>query len=574
MSALLAACGHTDGPHPDTTAPAVTKTAPENGAVMTPGDRIQITFNEKIIADTVVLGGNMAAESDGGTFSGSAKEARGAGTRSEADDETLTIRPQTTWSYGNNRILTVDAKDAAGNSLSTLTLSYDIVAGFVYVSTPANGGDDASEGTKDHPKATIPAAIAQARNLGYGPGLPGAVLVAQGKYTVNSGALPPTHVILSQAISLYGGYFPDFSQRDRENFQTIIEDESTTVSTLYNPSRAVGAGSAITAATIVDGFMINGSGSVEYASGIFNYDGASPTVQNNRIHAGSGNALTVGIMNYNDASPVIRGNRIIDGSAVTLSVGIANILAFPVIEGNTIDGGTAAGQSIGIVTQNGSSAEIKNNVIFAGNAQISIGIMTDSGASAYIRNNIIRGGSGSVSIGIRSDSVSPVIRNNTIHGGSGAVSSWGIATYNSGSVSTAPTIENNLVFTSGSAPDRSCIVEANMNTRPSSLISNDLFDCPTALYKDNSGGNLRSVQAVNALTDTTAGGNVSIDPVFADLDGPDDNINTMADNDWHLTPTSPTGVTQGGMDLSTDFTDDKDGVTRTVPWSMGAYERD
>jgi len=54
----------------------------------------------------------------------------------------------------------------------------------------------------------------------------------------------------------------------------------------------------------------------------------------------------------------------------------------------------------------------------------------------------------------------------------------------------------------------------------------------------------------------------------------DDDIDTMGDNDWRLTASSPTEVTQGGLDLSAEFTTDKDGVTRTAPWSIGAYEQD
>jgi hypothetical protein len=43
-------------------------------------------------------------------------------------------------------------------------------------------------------------------------------------------------------------------------------------------------------------------------------------------------------------------------------------------------------------------------------------------------------------------------------------------------------------------------------------------------------------------------------------------------NIWQL-PDSCSSVLTGGQDLSgSGFTDDKAGTTRTVPWSMGAYE--
>ena len=54
---------------------------------------------------------------------------------------------------------------------------------------------------------------------------------------------------------------------------------------------------------------------------------------------------------------------------------------------------------------------------------------------------------------------------------------------------------------------------------------------------------------------------------------------TLADNDWHLSATATLNALTGGMDLSTYFTNDKDGFTRTddgggFGWSIGAYERD
>jgi hypothetical protein len=71
-----------------------------------------------------------------------------------------------------------------------------------------------------------------------------------------------------------------------------------------------------------------------------------------------------------------------------------------------------------------------------------------------------------------------------------------------------------------------------------------------------------------------------VDPLFADIDGADNDINTMDDNDWHLSAGSPASVTAGGLNgldqnPAWTFTTDKDGVTRPAsgnPWSIGAYE--
>jgi len=79
---------------------------------------------------------------------------------------------------------------------------------------------------------------------------------------------------------------------------------------------------------------------------------------------------------------------------------------------------------------------------------------------------------------------------------------------------------------------------------------------------------------MQALADISAFGNVSANPVFEDQDGLDDDMNTMMDNRWNLTASSPSAVTDGAADLTSDFLYDYEGNTRTAPWSMGAIEYD
>lgn len=86
-------------------------------------------------------------------------------------------------------------------------------------------------------------------------------------------------------------------------------------------------------------------------------------------------------------------------------------------------------------------------------------------------------------------------------------------------------------------------------------------------------------------------GNISIDntgnQLFLNINGPDGNIATMSDNDWHLTTNAAICDVRGGGLTISGIALDKDGVTRTtgnpsggcVPantgatgWSMGAYE--
>jgi hypothetical protein len=169
----------------------------------------------------------------------------------------------------------------------------------------------------------------------------------------------------------------------------------------------------------------------------------------------------------------------------------------------------------------------------------------------------------------------PIIQNNTINASS-ATDSFGIHMSAGSGALVAPTIENNIISALMGASERYCVHETDANSDPTALRNNVLFDCPTALYRDegNTAGNtaITDIAAVNMLMDTTSSGNISTDPMFVDRDGADDDPTTFVDNDWHLSGASPASVTGGGLDLSAQFTSDADGVARTAPWSIGAYE--
>ena len=563
MTFLLVACGSNvgvgdggGGGGADTTAPTVSKTTPNSGIAITASDPIEITFNETMDTTSLVLGGDMATESNGGTISTSTKpvssfsfqiratedpapiRARLAPSATDTMPTTtttttnlppsttfniLTIIPQTAWSFGIDRTLTIDAKDISGNPLETLNLTYTIVEGIVYVSIPENGGDDSQPGIKEAPKATIPEGINAAVVFS-----PGAVLVSQGTYLVDSGLANPSHIILMEEISIYGGYSIDFSQRDSVENTTIIQDINQRVGASIPPNRAIDAGKGITEATMVAGLTIQGGGGSS-SSGIFIDDGAFPTVQDNIIDGGGG-IESYGIYNT-FSSPNILNNNINGGRggpSFGESYGIYNLYSSPIIQNNTIDGG---------------GTKVSND---------SYGII-NSASSPIIRNNTIKGGSGgSTSTGILNADSSPIIQNNTIDGGKiSSSSSYGIHNIQVSS----PIIENNIIFNSSF-----CIHDFFVITPTKSIKNNDLFRCPNILL----GVHFRDGE-VNGLPKLT--GNVSVDPVFVDRAG----------GDFHLTSSSPTEVTQGGLDLSTSpnpFSTDKDGAPRTDPRSMGAYELD
>jgi len=697
MMLLLVACGGNGdaggGGAPDTTAPTVSKTNPSSGSFAASGDQIIITFDETMDTTSLVLSGDMASESNGGIFSTSTKPVSGSSLRLKATNDTLTITPQTGWSYGNERTLTVDGEDLAGNALPTLELSFNIVEGIVYVSTT---GDDANDGTKENPKRIISAGISEGADKGY---TPGAVLVSHGIYSVDSGSTPPTHVVLVEGISIYGGYTADFIQRDfEENLTTMVDTSSTTTGDFLNPNRVVEAGNGITKATIIDGFEIFGGGG-DLSSGIFIHSGGSPKVSHNTIRGGNGTSLSMGSLTMGiSSSPTFQNNAIDGGNSESNSYGIYNVSSSPTIQNNTIHGGISENLAFGILSTDSSSPTIKNNTINGGNAgstsygiysltssssiiqnntidggsggNNSYGIYTNTSLTSKIQNNTIYGGSGgSISYGILTHNSSPIIQNNTIDGGSGnksysiynvfsfpniknnaidggigGSSSYGI--YNASSAATiqnntinggnagstsygvysttssssiiqnniidggssrdnsygilidssspiiqnntidggssgsnssgiffpfgpnspSVTIQNNNIFTSEGSSSRYCILDENPISTPSFPQNNNLFDCPTALFRKGS-FYLTTIEQIHQFLGQPAGGNVSLNPGFLDVSG----------GDFHLASWSPLEIRQGGLDLSTSpnpFSTDKDGNTRTAPWSIGAYEQD
>lgn len=206
-------------------------------------------------------------------------------------------------------------------------------------------------------------------------------------------------------------------------------------------------------------------------------------------------------------------------------------MSSPIISNNTIDGGSGTGQSCGVIN--------------------------DASSSTLI-NNIINGGKGGVvSIGVYDQgSSSPTISHNTINGGRGTSS---YAVYDSNSSSA---LKNNILFTTAGT-NRYCFYEANSTSDPAAFNNNDLFDATTALYYDEGTTSINTLAGINGLPDiASVGANVTADPLFAN----------RGTGDYRLQSSSP--VTQAGLDLTATIPADKDGVARTVPVSIGAYEQD
>lgn len=467
------------------------------------------------------------------------------------------------------------------------------------------GGDDAADGlSPTTAKKTINAAIAAARK-------PAEIRVAEGTYRVTSHAGDPTypqHITLKDGVSLFGGYSADFSTRDPAVHVTTITNMSTTA-----VARNIISDTNISRSTLIDGFTLIGGNSTTGIRTVQILTG-SPTIRNNVIVGGTtsdsygievrsgspaitGNHISISRIGISvtDASPEIDGNTIVGGSgSVTHGINVSGTSIATIIN-NQVSGGSASLSAAGIYFSGG-SATVAQNKISAGSSNdafvgYTAGIYANN--TSVIRNNVIYGGNGGAnSYGIYGVAGSATVQNNTINGGSG-VTAAGLST----DLSTISVFAENNILTTHGGTQRYCVMEEG--PVPVEFNNNDLFGCPTAVYYDagngctgNGDGDNNSATCTLAemepLIDLSgnASGNVSADPQFVDIAGPDGRTDTLDDNDWHLGAGVAEELREGGLDLSSIFADDFDGAARTAiitgtpsnpnaaGWSMGAYELD
>jgi len=445
--------------------------------------------------------------------------------------------------------------------------------GTIYVSIDT--GSDSNPGTKTEPMQTIEAAIDYLENNS----VEGRVNVAEGTYTYDYSSGEFIQVV--EGISLYGGYNLDFSTRDVDLYETIIVDISANGGIFENPNRPVDVPPGVTTETIIDGFTIQGGGG-SVSAAVFCYQ-SSPTVSNNRINGGTGTSRSFGVFSYSSDTVVVGNREINGGSSSSVSIAVNNYSGSQAhIEKNYIHGGSGSGTA-GIINESYAASTIIANTIHGGVASNQSNGIQNNRSSTKIWNNTIFGGqSSNFSIGIACFFAGNAeMYNNSIDGGSGSGNS--IAIYLSDGLEApystpTPNISNNILFTSSTGYG---IYEYNRDGLiPSAIDYNDIWDKDgnTVMY-------YRIVVSVSTNTYDTqallnelewADGNVSLNPYFTSINGGDDLIYQVIDNDWHLTDDADSSIRYGALDLANIFTTDKDGKNRTgngaTLWSMGAYE--
>lgn len=413
----------------------------------------------------------------------------------------------------------------------------------VFVST---SGLDTNAGiSPDDALATIQEAMVVASSLGLVE-----VRVSAGTFEANQDA--GNAVFLRPGIALLGGWAADFTLRDPATNLTVLQSTATVGNDPDSLDAAIVArGSHIGRDARVDGFTIRG-GSGNNGTGVVVAEGAGPTFTANVIEGGSA-TTSIGAAVRNGGAPLFRGNVIRGGTATNNAFGAIAIRSGAVFEDNIVQGGSSP-ESKGFVL--GGSAIVRGNTIDGGTGTNTTGIDMNT-TGALIENNLIRAGAGTaVSHGIRNDALLALIRHNTVDGGGGTTEAAALV------MSAQPSVENNILFTSGGVTRR-CVSET-ASVAPVVFRNNDLFDCPTALYRNEGTTDITDIATVNSLSIVAFSANVS---VAAGFEGA--NL-----GDFHLGNSSPASVSEGGVDFTAFVLFDRDGAARTSPPSMGAFERD
>jgi hypothetical protein len=447
----------------------------------------------------------------------------------------------------------------------------------VYVSA---SGADANPGTDRDSFGSVKAGID--RLVAWG--LPGEVRVSQGTYEVSYDG--GTYIQMKPGIAVLGGYSAaNWANRNWTTYPTTIQDTASTGGSGHPTKRAIYFDANTNSQSILEGFTVRAPSGVGRSSGIIVETG-TPIIRNNKIYGGStASQWSCGIEISSSGGTVVSNNTIYtQGTGTTDSIGIDVWSSTVQISDNFIHGG-AGEMSWGICDGGSSTLIIIGNTVYGGSGQQSIAIFTYNSFMLTVENNALHAGGGANANGV-SISSPGIIRNNTICGGvNGSGYVYGI---NIGQTTANIIIENNIIFTAGGLGRRGIYAytsEGASGGIPYSLRNNDIWNCPTALYYDhNTSTSFTTISAMETnLTGQSvpASGNVSVDPLFVDIDGPDNILATMEDNNWSLQSGSTvkaSGLNGRKSTENWDFSTDILGNPRTpvdnttTGWSIGAYE--
>ncbi len=339
------------------------------------------------------------------------------------------------------------------------------------------------------------------------------VHIAEGTYAIDASDLADI-IAMTDGVSLYGGYSSDWSGRDREAHASVVENSGGDFTVLAN---------SLSTVPVLDGFVLRTTGSVGSLVSVID---CGMVASNNRLDASAANAATNYALSVTgSSSATIEDNEIIMGTGTVV---------------------------FGIYLSGSSTASIRRNIIHGGNGSSgTVGIRLSETSTAQVCNNAVIPGTSTTCTAVYSTSSTPhVIVSNTLKGY--------LPVYLG---QNAAVIENNILQATGTGYSiRAAETAAVM---PASLRNNDAFGFSPYLARINT-VRYSTWNEITLATAVDTAGSVVDEPVY-------ENTATF---DFRLTTTAPASLRGGGRDRSDLFSDDANGTARTIPWSIGAYERD
>jgi hypothetical protein len=232
------------------------------------------------------------------------------------------------------------------------------------------------------------------------------------------------------------------------------------------------------------------------------------TVLGNVSILGSGAGFpptSTGIRCDDGACAIIQNNGQISGRAGQISFGVVLGKTGTLVDANVIRAGCAMSQGIGLLSSD-SFARIQNNQIFGATVD---GFCTPTAPASTAVRAVL--GAGANEIDLHSNDLFG-------EGFAGACTSRGIVfdtILGSPPLGPRGLVRNNIVL-AGKCNTSYDVDEMSSQADPRVLQNNDLWQnaAVTALYRNENSTNLTSISSVNGLSDITASGNVSADPLY------------------------------------------------------------
>jgi hypothetical protein len=521
-------------------APTIT-VSPEGGSAISSMTALRLSFSEPIDRSDIRIFGTLAAECDEGTWQ-----------MGPEGLEILMLSPVDQWTIGDRRTLSITCRDSQEYTTQE-DYSFSVIDNIIYVRSET--GDDGNPGSQDLPVRSLQRAVGLLDDLfGYGE-----VRVTEGSYYLRGNSLS---VVIP--LVLLGGYSADWALRDPDAYTSNIIQVDSVPAVLIT---------GVLEGVTIDGFTISADD-----QGIHCEDSSKVVITGNTLVPTASTRDVAGIY-LSGTEAICSGNSIEGYSTLGTFRGISCLASTVVISDNNMALTNRSRDSVGVELVETDAAILCNTISLSATLEQSR-LLWFKSSSGSVYNNLLIGAFGENSYAFVNDASSPVIQNNTILGGFHREN-----IYESNSIiyitdigESHPIVENNIFLSDETVdsnfPGVSTIIgiyEFSSAAIPQSFRNNWM------LIHNSDGGFYRDLTD-NALIDSGQSmlqhlslsgvpSDMLVDNVFAG----DPYLSRI---DYTPTALSPSSLKQGGLDLSERFASDIDGNSRTVPWSVGAYELD